>query len=300
MVALNFGFTLSSLAAYDHAARALKHRADNLPKKDPLKLQERQVLYTQAAVFWMQQAAMLIAPERTAAGTLVLSTASAVHTRLEKGRLLFRQTLALLVGQEQVLQSLQMPWLMVVSLRLRAMCAFLSCTSDLAKVRRLKAVVDAPIKKEKAATAAAAKPPAKPVDIAGSTPPLTPSTGGPIATSGVPPPAVGLSLAECTELVHLLKELELLQEARDRWRAASALESASAAKSRKLKSGAGSLSSDDLALLSGADHLANCEHLESNSIDSVLLYVKRALPIVIRMHHIQPYQHDDNRDALRV
>jgi hypothetical protein len=220
-------------------------------------------------------------------------TAAAVSKRQERARRLFTQTTTFLSFLHSELTRTPLPWLMVASLRLRAMSAFLAAAPDITKLKRLKGTIEAPVlvdlaAKKEAKKVGSAKTHPKVVDIAATTPPLTPASPSTLAAAAAASPstAVSLSLTECTDLAALLRDLESLQESRDLWRSASSMESSIESKARK-----GVLAEADLSLLSGAEQL-NCEHMESNTPESCIRYLKRFIPAAIKLYAIPPFVHD--------
>lgn len=109
-----------------------------------------------------------------------------------------------------------------------------------------------------------------------------------------------LTAAECAEISGALRNMEMLAEAKDRWRAAWVNETNEVSKmtrsgSTNAASGASSVGAPPAALLStllpqligGSD--INAEHLESNTSASVLVYAKRAMQAAAQLYAIPPF-----------
>lgn len=245
--------------------------------------------------------------------------------RHDSARRLYTQTTKFLSVFQSDLARVQMPWMMVFVLRMRAICSYFGAAPDLLKLKRLRAALDtsaAAIASEGATKEAGPKKSAsasslqisKLSDVTALTPPLTPAS--PIATAVVATPtnitspllipaspatpaaaaptaaaAATLSSADCRDLVSLLRELESVQESRDLWRSAMSIESKSLSDARGKKSTTAILDAD-LAMLASADQL-NGEHLESNTADAMIRYLKRVVPVANRIYDIAPFVRDD-------
>lgn len=296
-----FGFTITQTSDYARAAVTLKRKADGISSKEPKLKQERCALYIQAAVFWFENAAVLTAPDCAKSGATAASVQAGIIKRHDRARALYSQTSNFLAVMQSEFTRAAIPWLLVAAMRMRAMCAFFACSTDMTKLKRIKTTVELPIlaaKQEKllAANGGAAKKnasslPPSAADVSVSTPPLTPASPASTGSTHVSTGVTSLSLADCTDLVSLLKDLESLQEARDMWRAAGALETMQDAKAKKASA---NQNETDLVL---AKSPLNIEHLESNTPDAVIQYLKRAVPAAIKLYNIPPYVHDAASEA---
>ena len=219
------------------------------------------------------------------------------------------------------LPQLHMPWMQFICGRVKAICGYLAVQADLSRVKRAKSLLNctgsaaasgptptasivAPVAAKKDGKKSAASSVKHETASVTSTPPLTPASpasfsGGSSSSSGAHNSAsVVLTAAECAEISGALRNMEMLAEAKDRWRAAWVNETNEVSKitrSTNAASGASSVGAPPAALLSsllpqligGSD--INAEHLESNTSASVLVYAKRAMQAAAQLYAIPPF-----------
>ena len=221
------------------------------------------------------------------------------------------------------LPQLHMPWMQFICGRVKAICGYLAIQADLPRVKRAKSLLNctgsaaasgptptasivAPAASKKDGKKSAASGVKHETASVASTPPLTPASpasfsGGSSSSSGAHNSAsVVLTAAECAEISGALRNMEMLAEAKDRWRAAWVNETNEVSKitrsgSNNAASVASSVGAPPAALLSsllpqligGSD--INAEHLESNTSASVLVYAKRAMQAAAQLYAIPPF-----------
>lgn len=247
---------------------------------------------------------------------------ASVARRHDDARRMLSETATFLSFTPQ-LPQLQMPWMQFIFGRVKAICTYLAIHADLARIKRIKsslnctssgaasgsvptasiAVSAAAAKKDGKKAAASAK--HETASVA-STPPLTPASpasfsGGSSSSSGAQNSAsVVLTATECAEISGVLRNMEALAEAKERWRTIWVNETNEITKitrsaSNNAAPGASSAGAPSPALLSsllpqligGGD--INVEHLESNTSASVLVYAKRAMQAVAQLYSIPPF-----------